>query len=117
MQFKSFLFPHNPAEIVVEQPGRYAVFLLPDHGELVQSLGKGVKRVRCTGSFLAHSAREAAAIAAEFEAKTADPSPGILLLPGLGSMEAVLAELRWEAQGDGRELPYVMSFVQAEVER
>jgi hypothetical protein len=115
MQFKSFIFPHNPASIVVERPGRHAVFFRPGHGEVVQALGPGVKQVRCSGSFLAPTPPQAAALVAEFEEKSADSTPGILVLPGLGSMEAVLTELRWEAVGEGREVPYTMTFLQAEV--
>lgn len=115
MQFKNFIFPHNPASITVERPGRHAVFFRPGHGEVVQALGPGVKQVRCTGSFLTPTPAQTAALVAEFEEKTADSTPGILLLPGLGGMEAVLTKLRWEAVGEGREVPYTMRFLQAEV--
>lgn len=113
MQFKSFLFPYNPSTITVERPGRYAVFFCPGYGETVQPLGEGVRLIRCIGSFLGNTPQEATAILASFLQATQQPTPGILTLPGLANLEAVLSSFTYEASGEGRIIPYEMRFQEA----
>ena len=113
MQFRDFLFPHNPAAITVERLGRQAAFFCPGHGEVVQTLSEGRRQVRCQGDFVCSSAGETAALIASFEQKAADGKPGVLVLPGMAPMIAVLAEHSFQARGDGRAAPYTMRFVQA----
>jgi len=113
MQFRSFIFPHNPAAIAVERLGRHATFFCPGHGEVVQTLSEGRRQVRCSGDFVCASARESAALIADFEQRAADGQPGILIMPGMGSMIAVLAEHAFHARGDGRVTPYTMRFIEA----
>lgn len=114
MQFKSFVFPHNPAVITVEAPCRHARFFCPGHGEQVQALGTGVRSVRCTGSFFAPTPAGAAALVSAFAALTRDCSPGVLILPGLDSMEAVLTGFSWRGEGMGCQIPYEITFVERE---
>ena len=113
MQFRDFIFEHNPGVILLERQGRQAVFFCPGHGEVVQTLSQGRRQVRCTGDFVCPSASEAAALMAQFEQKCADGQPGILSLPGMDNMLAVLAEHSFTARGDGRTVPYTMRFIEA----
>ena len=113
MQFRDFIFPHNPATILVERLGRHASFFCPGHGEIVQTLGAGRRQVRCTGDFVCASAGESVALTASFEEQCADGKPGVLLLPGRAPMIAVLAEHSFQARGDGRVTPYFMRFLEA----
>ena len=113
MQFKDFFFPHNPASITIERLGRQAVFLCPGYGEIVQPLFEGRRQVRCAGDFVCVSAAESAALIAEFEAKVAEHTPGVLVLPGMEPLVCLLAEYAFQARGDGRVTPYTMRFVEA----
>ena len=113
MQFRDFIFPHNPASIVVERLGRQAAFFCPGQGEVVQTLSDGRRQVRCSGDFVCASVAEAAALMASFEEKAADGRAGVLVLPGHPPMIAALAEHTFESRGDGRVAPYTMRFIQA----
>ncbi len=114
MQFKSFVFPHNPASVSVEAPGRYAVLLCPGQGERTQELGRGLRRVTCSGALLAGTPGEAAALLADFAARALTPGPGLLVLPGLGSLTALLAGFTYRAEGTGAHIPYELRFVEWE---
>jgi len=113
MQFRDFIFPHNPAVIAVEKLGRHATFFCPGHGEVVQTLSGGRRQVRCTGDFVCASAGESAALIASFEEKAANGQRGVLVLPGIPPMMAALSEHTFHARGDGRVTPYVMRFMEA----
>lgn len=113
MQYKEFVFPHNPASITVEAPGRHALQFCPGYGELTQSLGPGVRRIRCRGSFLGHTPQAAAALVGEFGEKTAHRAPGVLVVPGFGVITAFLVSFTWEATGAGNAIPYEMQFLEA----
>jgi len=113
MQFRDFIFPHNPASITVENLGRHATFFCPGHGEVVQTLSSGRIRVRCTGDFICTDAGESAALIASFVEKCADGKSGFLAVPGYPPFLAVLAEHSFGARGDGRVTSYAMQFIQA----
>ena len=115
MQFRDFFFPHNPAVITLETVGRQATFFCPGHGEVVQHMGAGRRQVRCTGDFVCPTPQESAALIADFAAKAADGRPGVLTLPGMAPIIAVLAEHTFQARGDGRVTPYTMRFLEAGV--
>ena len=115
MQFRDFIFPHNPARILLEKAGHHAVFFCPGQGEVVQHMGPGRRQVRCVGDFVCPTPAESAALIADFEAKAADGRPGVLALPGMAPILAVLAEHTFQARGDGRVTPYTMRFLEAGV--
>jgi len=113
MQYKDFIFPHNPAVITLRSDGRHAAFFCPGYGDIVQPLGDGARQVICAGSFVCASALQAQELLARFKEKTSGVSPGALILPGFEPMLAVLAESSFEARGEGRVLPYTMRFVES----
>ena len=113
VQFGEFVFPHNPASIVVERVGRRAVFFCPGHGEVVQPLHEGSRQVRLGGDFVCATAAGSAALIAEFERRAVGTTPGVLLLPGMEPIICLLAEHTFQARGDGRVIPYTMRFIEA----
>ncbi|MCL2580497.1 MAG: hypothetical protein FWE32_10800 [Oscillospiraceae bacterium] len=99
MQFGAFVFPHNPAGISCENQGRHATFFCPGHGEVVQRMGGRRRQIRCDGDFVASTPAETATLVADFEDRVADGRPGMLAIPGLTPMVAVLAEHSFTARG------------------
>ena len=112
VRFGEFVFPHNPASMVVERAGRQAVFFCPGHGEVVQPLCRGSRQVRLVGDFVCASAVESAALIADFERSVAGHTPQVLLLPGVEPIICLLAEHSFQARGDGRVSPYTMRFIE-----
>lgn len=112
MQYKDFIFPHNPAAITLEEPGRHAVHFCPGQGEVVQFLGGGKRSIRCEGSFACATPEEAAALMEGFRARAADPQPGVLFLPGLPPVVAVVTSCVFQAVGTGATLPYAIRFLE-----
>ena len=113
MQFREFIFPFNPASITVERLGRHAVFFCPGYGQIVQSLGDGKRQVLCAGDFVCATPSQSVTLIASFEEKCADGKPGVLILPGMSPMIAVLAQHSFQSRGDGRVTPYTMRFLEA----
>lgn len=114
MQFRDYIFPHNPQSITVTRAAETAVHFCPGKGEVAQRLGASVRAVRCNGSFFGDSFEQAAAQLREFRSKAEREEPGTLFLPGSEPFAAHLRELTYEATGDGRIIPYSMLFVEAE---
>lgn len=113
MQFRDYLFPHNPQSITVTQGAGAVVLFCPGKGEIVQNLGGKARVVRCAGSFFGESFGEAAAQLEAFRRGAERDAPGTLFLPGVEPFQAHLRELVFETSGDGRILPYTMLFVEA----
>ena len=113
VQFGEFVFPHNPASMVVERLGRQAIFFCPGHGEVVQPMHRGRRQIRLAGDFVCASATGSAALIAKFEAAVAGHTPQVLLLPGIEPMVCLLVEHVFQARGDGRVTPYTMRFIEA----
>lgn len=113
MQYRDFLFRHNPQCITVYQPSQVASHFCPGWGDMTQQLGGKARTVRCQGSFFGGNFPEAMSQLQEFRGKTGDGERGMLLIPGLSPFMAYLKELVFDAQGDGRIIPYTMVFVEA----
>ena len=116
MQFRDFIFPHNPGSITVTQPGELAVHLCPGKGEVVQYLGARAKTVRCQGSFFGATFHEAVSQLQEFRERAGTAERGLLLIPGMQPFLAYLRELSFDSTGDGKIIPYTMVFVEAVAE-
>lgn len=113
MQFGSCVFPHNPQSIDVTRSDRVARLFCPFRGAAVQHLGEGARTVRCRGCFFGETLEEAAAQLAAFRRAAEGCGARLLFLPGLESFPAVLESFAYEAAGDGRILPYTMTYVEA----
>ena len=114
MQFRDFIFRHNPQTITVTQAAGTASHFCPGRGELIQNLGGRARTVRCQGSFWGNTFGEAVAQLEEFRRKAEREPAGALFIPGVAPFQAHLRELVFEAAGDGRIIPYTMVFVEAE---
>lgn len=115
MQYRDFIFRHNPRSITVTHGNSAVTHFCPGRGEVVQRLGRSVRTVRCGGSFFGDSFEEVAAQLEQFRQTAGKEGPGTLMLPGVTPFEAYLREFVYEADGDGRVIPYTMTFAEAEV--
>lgn len=116
MQFCSYVFPHNPAEIRVTRAAQTVPLFCPGVGEVVQNLGVGARTVHCSGSFFGASAEEAAARLEEFLTQAGPGREGMLFLPGWMRFRACLRDCVYKAAGDGKVIPYSLVFVECGVE-
>jgi hypothetical protein len=114
MQYRDFFFPHNPASIAISREGANVTHFCPGRGEVHQRIGGRARRVVCKGCFFGGSFEEANGRLQEFLAVVSPGEPGTLFLPGCEPFLAYLKEVTTEASSDGRVLPYVMTFVEAE---
>lgn len=112
MQFRDYFFRHNPAEIVISSSMKIVEDFCPGKGSLVRGLGKKARTITCKGSFVGATPALAMEQAAEFRRKTANEQAGMLFLPGMEPISARLRELVLEASGDGKVLPYAITFVE-----
>lgn len=115
MQFRDYIFRHNPASITVSGDSAAAVHFCPGRGEVVQHMGRRCRRVTCRGVFLGTSFEDAMAQLRQFRQTAAGGGAGTLFIPGVEPFPAHLKEFVFEAEGDGRILPYTMVFLEAEV--
>lgn len=113
MQYRDFIFRHNPQNITIYQPNEVVSHFCPGGGDVVQYLGPRVRTVRCQGSFFGASYHEAMSQLRDFRARTADGGRGMLLVPGMAPFLAYLKELTFDATGDGKIIPYTMLFTEA----
>jgi len=113
MQFRDFLFPHNPHTITVRQPEGLVGHFCPGKGDVLQHLGARARTVRCQGSFFGATYTQALAQLRAFRQKTQDSRRGMLLVPGMEPLLAYLSEFAFNAQGDGKIIPYTMVFTEA----
>jgi hypothetical protein len=115
MQFRDFVFPHNPQSIIIRAGNRVVTYLCPGRGEASQNLGGENRVVTCKGAFFGRSYTEAASQLERFRSASAGERPGLLFIPGLPPMHVYLRELTVEASGDGQILPYTMIFAEGGV--
>lgn len=115
IQFRDYIFRHNPQSITITCGTGTASHFCPGVGELVQRLGGKCRTVRCQGSFFGGSFQEASAQLEEFSRKAQQDQAGTLFLPGLQPFQAHLQELLFECAGDGKIIPYTLVFVEAQV--
>lgn len=116
MQFRGFLFPHNPASISLERDEKVARYFCPGKGEFSRNLGRLLRVVRCEGCFYGRTPEEAAGQMERFlEAAgetEGEKQSGALFLPGMRPFQAHLREFSVTAKEDGCILPYHMVFVE-----
>lgn len=86
----------------------------PGKAEISQDLGKNARAVTCSGSFWGYSFSEAMNQLLEFRKRS--DGVGMLYLPGVAPFPARLCELAFDAQGDGRIIPYTMRFLEETAE-
>jgi hypothetical protein len=110
MQFRDYIFRHNPAKITVSSPKAVVTHLCPGGAEIAQELGERARVVTCSGSFFGASMGEAMGQLLEFRQRSA--GEGMLYLPGLPPFPARLLELVFDAEGDGRIILYTMKFIE-----
>lgn len=109
VQFRDYIFEHNPAVITVEEGAQAVSHPRPEAGDYLQVQGPKGRTVTCKGAFLGGDCAEASAKLADFRAAAGEQT-GILFLPGREPFPAVLTHLASESSGDGRILPYTMVF-------
>jgi len=112
MQYGDYIFRHNPAKIRVTDQNNIGEFFCPGKGSVTQNLGQTPRKIVCGGSFTGITPREALEQAVEFRRKTLSQRPGMLFLPGMEPFMAQLREFILDAEGDGRVLPYSITFVE-----
>ena len=112
MQFRDFVFPHNPRSITIRAGNRIVAHLCPGSREITQNLGQESRIVTCRGAFFGASYTQAASQLERFRASAAIGQAGLLFIPGLPPMLAHLREFVVEATDDGRILPYTMIFAE-----
>jgi hypothetical protein len=110
MQFRDYIFRHNPAKITVSDSKAVATHLCPGGAEIAQELGERARQVTCSGSFFGANLGEAMGQLLEFRQKAT--GEGMLYLPGLPPFPARLLELAFDAEGDGRIILYTMKFIE-----
>lgn len=115
MQYRDFIFRHNPQTITVTRRDGAVIHFCPGRGEVVQQLGGRCRTVKCQGSFFGDSFGEAVGQLEQFRQKADRAEAGTLFLPGIAPFPAYLQELCYEASGDGKIIPYTMTFIEAEV--
>jgi hypothetical protein len=110
MQYRDFVFPHNPASIEVSHGKNLQAYICPGKGEVLQEVGKAARVVICKGCFFGDTYAQARAQLDAFCA--AAEQPGMLYLPEATPFCAWLRDLKWSAEGAGQLLPYTMVFVE-----
>lgn len=111
LQFKDFIFKNNPEKISVSDSKNVASHFCPGKAEITQDMGSKARSVTLSGSFWGGSFSEAMSQLIDFRARSG--GVGMLFLPGLPPFPARLTELAFDAQGDGRIIPYTMRFLEA----
>lgn len=111
MQFRGYIFSTNPEKISVSETRNVARHICPGYAEISQDLGKKARVVTCTGSFWGESFSDAMRELLKFREQGG--GVGMLYLPGMAPFPARLAEIAYDAQGDGRIIPYSMRFIEA----
>ncbi len=106
MQFRDYIFRHNPARIAVSDPRAVVTHICPGGAEIAQELGTRARVITCSGSFFGNGMTEAMGQLLEFRRKA--EGEGMLYLPGLPPFPARLLELKFDAEGDGRIILYTM---------
>jgi hypothetical protein len=110
MQFRDYIFRHNPAKITVSDTKAVVTHLCPGGAEIAQELGQQARAVTCSGSFFGAGLGEAMGQLIEFRQKAV--GEGMLYLPGLPPFPARLVALAFDAEGDGRIILYTMKFIE-----
>lgn len=117
MQFRGFVFSTNPEKISVNEEWNVVRHFCPGKAEISQDLGKKARVVTCSGSFwgasFSETMRELSRFREESGGSLSGGNVGMLYIPGMPPFTARLTELAFDAQGDGRIIPYTMKFIEA----
>ncbi len=111
LQFRDFVFRHNPEKISVSDSKNIVSHFCPGKAEIMQDMGKKARVVVCSGSFFGDNFSAAMSQLLDFREKSGDV--GMLYVPGVAPFAARLVELAFDARGDGRIIPYTMRFLEA----
>lgn len=114
MQFRDYVFRSNPQSITVKSGTETAVHFCPGQGDVVQNLGSHRLTVECRGSFWGDSFQTALSQLEAFRRGAEQREAGCLFIPGMPPLMAHLRSLTFEVNGDGKIIPYVMEFREAE---
>ena len=112
MQFRDYVFRHNPAIIRVEESPVLSEDYCPGLGLLVQNHGRGARVVTCSGSFWGATADDAFRQCESLRQAANKERTGLLCLPGVAPFYAHMRALTVDARGDGLLLPYTVVFVE-----
>lgn len=110
-QFRDYLFRTNPQSITVGYTSGLVSHFCPGQGDVVQDLGEKVRSIVCRGCFWGETYQQAMAELEEFRRKAEGDEAGLLFLPGMEPFPARLRELLFEVTGDGKIIPYTMTFL------
>ncbi len=110
MQYKDFIFPHNPRKIEVETGILTSSLLCPFAGTMVQRLGQSPRAVTGEGQFFGPRALYDYR---RLEALLQLPEAGYLAIPGLPAMQAYFVRLALSCEGDGQMIHYRFGFLES----
>lgn len=113
MQFRDYIFNHNPQRVTVSAADNVVTHLCPGGAEISQHLGARARVVTCTGSFFGDSFADAMRQLEQFQRKASGGGTGILFVPGIAPFFARLTDFTFNAEDDGRIIPYTMHFIEA----
>jgi len=113
IQFRDFIFRHNPHSIDVSTPKAVSLHFCPGFGDVSQGLGDRAREVRLAGTFWGNTYTQALSQILDFQRSTAGGVAGMLFLPGITPFMARLRNFAFAADGDGRLIAYTMEFVEA----
>ncbi len=113
MQFKSFIWPDNPAQVEVKEERRIQTRLIPFSQENSENLGMLCRRVSGKGHFTGDSGLQNFR---SLEAVFHEGSAGSLQLPGLLPFRAVMESLTLIGNAGSRAIEYTFSFVEQKEE-
>lgn len=113
MQFGDYIFQYNPQHISVSSAEHVVTHFCPGKTEVSQNLGQKARIAECSGSFFGETFADAMRELTRFRQKTADGKTAMLFLPGTEPFLARLTDFTFNAQGDGRVIPYTARFLEA----
>lgn len=109
MQFGSYVFPYNPAELKISMQSLQAVHTLPGRGQLRQSLGRELTRVEGEGELIGS---QAGRLRRYLTQCLRSQSRELLVLPECDPFLAVLVQLELTGKGGREEYSFRFVFVE-----
>ena len=109
MQFKDFVFPHEPSKLEVGAVNRLGVGHCPGYGPVIQELGVQQRVITGEGAFFGPEAGDQYR---RLEELFFQQTPGRLVLPGHTAVTAHFSKLGWLGEGDGQVIRYSFEFLE-----
>ena len=109
MQFGSYVFPYNPAELKISMQSFQAVHTLPGRGQLRQSLGRQLTRVEGEGELIGPQAGQ---LRQYLDSCLRRQSRELLVLPEWEPFLAALVRLEWIGKGGREEYGFRFVFLE-----